>query len=113
MTYFAAPGIINYKPKSLTIEDVERYVCGYYNISPKEIHKRCKKLEIVTCRQVIMYLCVEMRINSTIYIGKYFNRHHSTVVVNRQVIRDRIRYEEKMKMDIQNIKHNLHYRLFN
>ena len=117
MTYFAAPGVINYEYKALTIEDIEKYVCSYYGINPEEIHlgpgkKGIGKTDIVLCRQMTIYLCLQLLETSTTILGKYFDRDHSTIIKSKQTIQHRSDVEEKIIFDIKNIKYNLHYRLF-
>lgn len=114
MTYFAAPGIIRYEKRVMTIELVEQFVCDYYEIPVKEVHKKCRKSEYVLCRQITILFSTEFTSMSTVQMGVYYNVHHATIVQHRKTIKDRISVDEKIRDDVRNIRRNIkEYRTIN
>ncbi|RXK87684.1 chromosomal replication initiator protein DnaA [Chlorobaculum sp. 24CR] len=73
--------IIRYNTKQLTLETIEKAVCGYFSITPNDLKGKSKKKEIAVGRQIAMYLSKEMTGSSLKTIGLHFGgRDHSTVI---------------------------------
>ncbi|MDI6802662.1 MAG: chromosomal replication initiator protein DnaA [Bacteroidota bacterium] len=80
----------------ITIEDIQRIVCDYFNIPENFIRAKNRKQEIVLARQLAMYLSKEITNSSLKTIGLHFGgRDHSTVIHAIQTIEDLVKYDKK------------------
>jgi chromosomal replication initiator protein len=92
----AAKALSNvFAPQEVKVEmaDVLRAVAAQYNIPPEAIRGSGRVREVVTPRQVAMYLIRELTGHSLPEIGSFFLRDHSTVMhaitrVNEQLGKD-------------------------
>jgi chromosomal replication initiator protein len=78
-----ASGVVRnmvHKTQSITIGNIKRLVCKYYNISPKDLVSRSRKQSIVRPRQVAIYLARRYTDQPLQSIGKSFNRYHATAL---------------------------------
>ena len=78
-----AAGVIRnmvHKTQNITIGNIKKLVCKYYNITPKELVSRSRKQSIVRPRQVAIYLARRYTDQPLQSIGKSFNRYHATAL---------------------------------
>lgn len=68
------------KKQSITIGNIIKLVCKYYNLSPKELVSRSRKQSVVRPRQVAIYLARKYTDQPLQAIGKSFNRYHATAL---------------------------------
>ena len=69
------------KRKDISIEDIQRVVCQYFDIPDDLLRGKSRKKEIVFARQIAMSLCKEMTHYSLKSIGLHFGgRDHTTVI---------------------------------
>lgn len=66
--------------KAITISSIKSLVCKYYNLSPKELVSRSRKLAVVRPRQIAIYLARRYTDQPLQAIGKSFNRYHATAL---------------------------------
>lgn len=89
----------------ITIEDIQRIVCDYFNIPENFIRAKNRKQEIVLARQLAMYLSKEITNSSLKTIGLHFGgRDHSTVIHAIQTIEDLIKYDKKYSDILQQLR---------
>lgn len=89
----------------ITIEDIQRIVCDYFNIPENFIRAKNRKQEIVLARQLAMYLSKEITNSSLKTIGLHFGgRDHSTVIHAIQTIEDLIKYDKKYSDMLQQLR---------
>jgi chromosomal replication initiator protein len=92
----------------LTIETIQRTVCDYFNIPEDLIRAKTRKQEIVSARQVAMYLAKELTNCSLKTIGLHFGgRDHSTVIHAYQSVEDQMRIDQKYQANVQQIRRRL------
>lgn len=92
----------------ITIENIQRTVCEYFNIPEDLIRAKTRKQEIVNARQVAMYLAKELTNSSLKTIGLHFGgRDHSTVIHAYQSVEDQMRLDAKYQTNVQQIKRRL------
>ncbi len=66
---------------SVTVDQIQRTLCAYYNLKLNEIKSRNNSQRIAFPRQVAMFLCKQMTDCSLPEIGRRFGgKHHSTVI---------------------------------
>lgn len=82
----------------LTIEEIQRTVCGHLGIPEDLIRAKTRKQEIVNARQIAMYLSKELTNSSLKTIGLHFGgRDHSTVIHAYQTVEDGMNVDPKQK----------------
>jgi chromosomal replication initiator protein len=87
------------KRKDISIEEIQRVVCEYYQIPDDLLRGKTRKKEIALARQIAMYLSKEMTHYSLKSIGLHFGgRDHTTVIHAIRTI------EELLKSGHQNSK---------
>ena len=65
----------------ISIEDIERTVARYFNLSVSELHLKNREPRIAHPRQIVMYLCHELTTISFSAIARYFGGlNHTTVL---------------------------------
>ena len=70
--------IMNNKNKAL--DNIMETVCLYYNVDEKDVLSKSRLFELVTARHMFCILARRHTSSSYIYIGKYINRNHATVI---------------------------------
>lgn len=91
--------------KKVTIEDIQQKVASYYTIKMSDLfsHKRIKQL--ITPRQVAMYLSKDLTTLSLPDIGKKFGgRDHTTIIYAVKKIESLLQTDKGLVEDIRNLK---------
>jgi len=92
----------------ITIETIQRTVCDYFNIPEDLIRAKTRKQEIVSARQIAMYLAKDLTNSSLKTIGLHFGgRDHSTVIHAYQSVEDQMRVDAKYQAHVVQIKRRL------
>ena len=95
----------------ITIEEIQRTVCEYFTIPEDLLRAKTRKQEIVSARQVAMYLAKELTNSSLKTIGLHFGgRDHSTVIHAYQCVEDQIKIDSKYRANVEQIKRRLELR---
>ncbi len=88
----------------ITIEEIQRVVCEFFDIPEDLIRAKTRKQEIVNARQIAMYLSKELTNCSLKTIGLHFGgRDHSTVIHAYQTVEDLSRTDSKYRSIIQQL----------
>lgn len=66
--------------RNITIGNIKKLVCKYYNVTPKDLVSRSRKQAVVRPRQVAIYLARRYTDQPLQAIGKSFNRYHATAL---------------------------------
>ena len=94
--------------RPLTIDDIVETVCRYYNVTAEALESKSRRRELVTARQVSMYLAQKLTKMSAARIGKLTaNRDHSTVVHSCKTIEQRLHSDAAFKEEIAAIEESL------
>ena len=89
------------KRRDVSIEEIQRVVCGYFDIPDDLLRGKSRKKEIALARQVAMYLSKEMTHYSLKSVGLHFGgRDHTTVIHAIRTIEKLI----KEKADLSNMQ---------
>jgi chromosomal replication initiator protein len=92
----------------ITIEEIQRSVCEYFSIPEDLIRAKTRKQEIVTARQIAMYLAKDLTNSSLKTIGLHFGgRDHSTVIHAYQSVEDQMKVDQKFNMNVQQIRRKI------
>lgn len=88
----------------VTIEEIQKAVCTYFNIPEDLIRAKTRKQEIVSARQMAMYLAKELTSSSLKTIGLHFGgRDHSTVIHAYQTVEDGMKTDAKQKHHVDQL----------
>lgn len=95
--------------REVTPQVILEVVADHYNVSPGDIIGGKRNAEIVTPRQIVMYLCREITDTSYKNIGILLgNRDHSTVISGDNKIREKLqKNDSKIKNNIEIIRKKL------
>ena len=92
----------------ITIDQIQRSVCDFYNLPADLLRAKTRKQEIVTARQVAMYLSKELTHSSLKTIGLHFGgRDHSTVIHAYQAVEDRINTDSVFRQNVDQLRRHL------
>lgn len=73
--------------RELTIENIQKMVCTYFNISYDKLLAKTRKREVVQARQITMYLAKKFTKSSLKNIGEHFGGFdHTTVIHSCQTV---------------------------
>ena len=96
---------------NLTIDEIQRIVCEYFNIPEDLVRSKTRKREVVQARQVAMYFSKQLTQHSLKTIGLHFGgRDHSTVIHANQSVEDQIDTNPKFADTIEEIRQRLELR---
>lgn len=92
----------------ITIEGIQRSVCEFFDIPEDLIRAKTRKQEVVSARQIAMYLAKELTKSSLKTIGLHFGgRDHSTVIHSYQTVEDQIRTDEKFSETVDQLRRKI------
>jgi chromosomal replication initiator protein len=92
----------------ITIEEIQRLVCEYFTLPEDLLRAKTRKQEVVTARQIAMYLAKELTNSSLKTIGLHFGgRDHSTVIHAYQSVEDQMKVDPKFNTNVQQIRRKL------
>ncbi len=92
----------------ITVEEIQRVVCGHLGIAEDLIRAKTRKQEVVNARQIAMYLTKELTNSSLKTIGTHFGgRDHSTVIHAYQTVEDGMTKDPKQKNLVQQLRAKL------
>lgn len=83
---------------TVSIEQIQNYVCDYFGIDTNKVREKTRKQEIVEARQIAMYLSKQFTDSSLKTIGLHFGgRDHSTVIHAISTVEERMQTTAKQK----------------
>lgn len=91
--------------KRLSMGEILKAVCDYYNVTIEEINSKKRSQDIVHPRQVATWLCRNLTENSQEQVGKAVgNRDHATVINSINKINQEIQSDSHTKKEIEDIR---------
>ncbi|MFA6458874.1 MAG: chromosomal replication initiator protein DnaA [Candidatus Paceibacterota bacterium] len=96
----------NAKPKKmLSVKDVVKTVCDFYNIEEESIYNKTRRKEVVKPRQVVMYILREDFNISFPSIGdKLGGRDHTTVIHSYEKVKEDIKTNSVLSQEILQLR---------
>lgn len=92
----------------ISVEEVQRIVCNYFNIPDDLIRAKTRKQEVVNARQIAMYLVKELTNSSLKTIGLHFGgRDHSTVIHSCQTVEEQMKINQRYRDTVNQIKRKI------
>jgi len=105
MNYIIMPGLkyrdgiaSNIKP-----EQIIQTVSEYFNVTIKDLLGTCREHPICEARHIAMWIIRKYCKKGTIFIGKLFNKDHTTVCHACQQVKNKMETEDSFKNDMHNI----------
>ncbi len=93
---------------NINIESITKVVCEYFKIDENKIRDKTRKKEIVTARQIAMYLSKDMTKSSLKTIGLHFGgRDHSTVIHAYTAIENLKNTDKQLKETIDTLRNTI------
>jgi chromosomal replication initiator protein len=100
--------VVNDVRTPLTIEQIQKFVCEYFDIPVDLLRAKTRKQEVVLARQIAMFIAKEMTNSSLKTIGIHFGgRDHSTVIHACQAVEDILKTNNKHKQHIDQIRRTI------
>ncbi len=93
------------REKVITVNDVQKAVCKFFNIKTTELKSKKRLKNIALPRQIAMYLSRECTNSSFPEIGdKFGGKDHSTVIHGYQKIKKTIESDQQLNKTVESIK---------
>jgi chromosomal replication initiator protein len=100
--------VVNEVRTPITIEQIQRAVCEFFDIPEDLLRAKTRKQEVVVARQVAMYLAKDLTNASLKTIGLHFGgRDHSTVIHAYQSVEDRTKTDTQFRQNTEHLKRKL------
>lgn len=96
---------VGVEERKINVPEILDLVCKYYNLDKSDVISRKRKREIVTARQVVMYLSKELTDASLAAIGADLGgRDHSTVIYGANAVIDLMETNSRFREEIGEIQ---------
>jgi chromosomal replication initiator protein len=90
--------------KEITIDNIQKMVCEYFDVAYERLQQKTRKREIVQARQITMYLAKAFTKNSLKTIGEHFGgRDHTTVIHSCQTVKDLMDTDSVFKENVMEL----------
>ncbi len=100
--------IVNDLRAPLSIDQIQKVVCEYFDIPVDLLRAKTRRQEIVVARQIAMYLSKELTNSSLKTIGLHFGgRDHSTVIHACQAVEEFLKTDSNHKQHIDQIRRKI------
>lgn len=94
--------------KNVTIDQIITTTCEHFNVKEEEIFGKSRKADIVTVRQMSMYLAHKHTKLTTSKIGVYVgNRDHATVLHGIKTIDGRLKVDKGLQQHLEELEEKL------
>lgn len=101
----ALSGLIAVQGRLISIDNIQKTVAEYYNISLSDLLSKSRSRSVVHPRHIAMYLAKELTEKSLPEIAKTFgNRNHTTVIHAYRKIRGLLETDLKINEECNNLK---------
>jgi chromosomal replication initiator protein len=99
---------VGIKEKKYSIEDIEKIVCNYFNITKEKLHEPLRNREIVEPRQIAMNLAKNWTKCSLATIGtKIGGKDHATVLHACKTVNNLMETDKVFKYQFEEIENRL------
>lgn len=91
--------------------DVIEIICGYFNLTYKQVNVKSRKKELVLARQYCMLFLMDLNKLSASESALYFKRDHATAIHSKKTIARLFQTYLSTKIEIDEIMELLNYDL--
>jgi chromosomal replication initiator protein len=101
-------GIVNIKPKTITIEHIRDIVCDHFGLKIEDMLSKRRDRQLAQARQIAMYLAKNYTQSSLSTIGATIGkRDHATVLHACKVVSDLMEMDKSYKGCVEEIKQKI------
>ena len=93
--------------RKTTIDEIQRKVAEYFNISVKEMQSSRRARNVARPRQIAMYLAKQLTSRSLPEIGRKFDRDHTTVMHAVRKVEELIIEDTSLSESVEALRHLL------
>lgn len=95
--------------RELSIADIQKMVCTYYNIPYDDLMSKKRHREIVQARQIAMYFAKKFTKSSLKTIGSHFSgKDHTTVIHSCSTVSDLMDTDDQYKEKLLELQQKIH-----
>lgn len=98
---------IGRRHREITIDDVLKTVCKYFNISPRVLKGKRRDRKVSLPRQICMYLCRELTSAPVTDIARALGKTHPAVISNYNKIKEELARDTELAKLVQKITSKL------
>lgn len=95
------------KKKEITVSTIAQKVADYFDLTVKELKSTARQQKIAHARHVAVYLAREVLQMSYEAIGEFFSKKHTTIMYSCDLVADKLKTDEDLKISIEEIKASL------
>ncbi len=97
------------KARELTIQNIQKMVCEFYNIPYERLMAKTRKREVVQARQITMFLAKKFTKSSLKNIGEHFGGFdHTTVIHSCQTVENLMDTDTEYKEQVLEVQQKVH-----
>ncbi|MEL6539485.1 MAG: chromosomal replication initiator protein DnaA [Bacteroidota bacterium] len=94
----------------VNLDYIQKAVASHYHVSLEQLKSKSRKRELVTARQVGMYLAKRHTNHSLKSIGQYFGgRDHSTVIYALQTVNDLLDIDQPFRSSFEDLQQKIKF----
>jgi chromosomal replication initiation ATPase DnaA len=109
VNYWVIPGTKMKANNVAALADITSSCLNYYGVSLEDLKGRSRKARYSEPRQIMMYLMVKYTKMTKSAIGRYFNRHHGTVINAVRSVENAQEYDKNARAKIRLIEAGVDY----
>jgi len=87
--------------KLTTVEEIQKIICKYFKLDTEILVSKSRKKIIAYPRSLALYLCRKYTDKSLGFIGRCFNRNHSTVLYEDEKVKKTIKVDENTRREVE------------
>lgn len=95
------------KKKEITVSTIAQKVADYFDLTVKDLKSTARQQKIAHARHVAVYLAREVLQMSYEAIGEFFSKKHTTIMYSCDLVADKFKTDEDLKISIEEIKASL------
>ena len=95
------------KKKEITVSTIAQKVADYFDLTVKDLKSTARQQKIAHARHVAVYLAREVLQMSYEAIGEFFSKKHTTIMYSCDLVADKLKTDEDLKISIEEIKASL------
>lgn len=97
--------------QAIDAETILNLLCRYYKVQAEEITSRSRRKNITQTRNIGMYLFRRLTDYPLVAIGRVFNRNHATVLYAINTLEQKLKVDNKLKLQVEFLTNQLRNRL--
>ena len=95
------------KKKEITVSTIAQKVADYFDLTVKDLKSTARQQKIAHARHVAVYLAREVLQMSYEAIGEFYSKKHTTIMYSCDLVADKLKTDEDLKISIEEIKASL------